>query len=121
MLDGVISMILCNHYGHIFAHAPFPSFSFPQYKRVMKVWRDRVSDGHVSRIPPPMPKQYSTLRHVPFSERYLREREQRVKDLVMATRLEKRRLATTPEALLPAIPSLSQLRPYPSRAGVAYG
>ncbi|VDP79001.1 unnamed protein product [Echinostoma caproni] len=108
--------------GHIASYNPPPEFLLTkeEQKRVMNTWRDRVHDGHVSRIPPLMPQQFACLRHVPFSERYLREREERVKDLIMAARVEKERLATTPEALLPPIPSLADLRPYPSRAGLVY-
>ncbi|KAA0188527.1 Ribosome biogenesis protein bop1 [Fasciolopsis buskii] len=108
--------------GHIASYNPPPEFLLTkeEQKRVMSTWRDRVRDGHVSRIPPLMPQQFACLRHVPFSERYLREREERVKDLMMAARVEKQRLATTPEALLPPIPSLADLRPYPSRAGLVY-
>lgn len=86
----------------------------------MKVWRERVRDGHVSRIPPQMPRKFDCLRHVPFSERYLYEREERVKDLMMATRVEKKRVATTPDAILPEIPKLVDLKPYPSHAGLQY-
>ncbi|CAL8104753.1 unnamed protein product [Calicophoron daubneyi] len=108
--------------GHIASYNPPPEFilSKEEQKRVMGVWRDRVLDGVVSKVPPQMPQKFSCLRHVPFSERYLREREERVKDLMMAARVEKQRLATTPEAMLPQIPSLSQLRPYPSHAGLQY-
>ncbi|KAF6777344.1 hypothetical protein AHF37_03173 [Paragonimus kellicotti] len=108
--------------GHIASYNPPPEFllSKDEQKKVMKAWRERLHDGHVSRIPPQMPQKFDCLRHVPFSERYLREREERVKDLIMAARVEKQRLATTPEAMLPEIPSLSQLRPYPSHAGIVY-
>ncbi|KAG5454112.1 Ribosome biogenesis protein 1 [Clonorchis sinensis] len=109
--------------GHIASYNPPPEFilSKDEQKKLMKAWRERLYDGHVSRVPPQMPQKFDCLRHVPFSERYLREREERVKDLVMATRVEKQRLATTPEAILPQIPSLSQLRPYPSQPGLTYG
>ncbi|CAH8492773.1 unnamed protein product [Schistosoma haematobium] len=108
--------------GHIASYNPPPEFllSKDEEKKVMKAWRERVRDGHVSRVPPQMPRKFSCLRHVPFSERYLHEREERVKDLIMATRFEKQRVATTPEAMLPPIPSLSQLRPYPSHIGLQY-
>nr|CAH8822062.1 unnamed protein product [Trichobilharzia regenti] len=108
--------------GHIASYNPPPEFilSKDEEKKVMKAWRERVHDGHVSRIPPQMPRKFACLRHVPFSERYLREREERVKDLIMATRFEKQRISTTPEAMLPPIPSLSQLRPYPSHLGLQY-
>ncbi|KAF8561791.1 hypothetical protein P879_10311 [Paragonimus westermani] len=108
--------------GHIASYNPPPEFllSKDEQKKVMKAWRERLHDGHVSRVPPQMPQKFDCLRHVPFSERYLREREERVKDLIMAARVEKQRLATTPEAMLPEIPSLSQLRPYPSHAGIVY-
>ncbi|KAH8849202.1 Ribosome biogenesis protein BOP1 like [Schistosoma japonicum] len=108
--------------GHIASYNPPPEFllSKDEEKKVMKVWRERVRDGHVSRVPPQMPRKFSCLRHVPFSERYLYEREERVKDLIMAARFEKQRVSTTPEAMLPPIPSLSQLRPYPSHIGLQY-
>ncbi|CAH8441578.1 unnamed protein product [Dicrocoelium dendriticum] len=108
--------------GHIASYNPPPEFilSKEEHKRVMKAWRERLEDGHVSRIPPQMPRKFDCLRHVPFSEHYLHEREERVKDLIMAARVQKQRLATTPDDLLPQIPSLSQLRPYPNHDGLVY-
>ncbi|KAL5971185.1 Ribosome biogenesi protein BOP1 [Taenia solium] len=92
----------------------------PQERQVMRAWRDKVKDNQASKVLPIMPRRFECLRHVPFSERYLREREERIKDLVMAARVEKQQVHTTPEALLPQIPSLADLRPYPSHLGLEY-
>ena len=89
-------------------------------RQVMRAWRDKVKDNQVSKVLPLMPRKFDCLRHVPFSERYLREREERVKDMVMAARVEKQKVHTTPDALLPQIPSLADLRPYPSHLGIEY-
>lgn len=86
----------------------------------MRTWREKVKDNQVSNVLPFMPRRYDCLRRVPFSERYLRERGERVKDMVMAARVEKQKVHTTPEALLPQIPSLVDLRPFPNHAGLEY-
>ncbi len=79
-----------------------------------------MKDNQVSKVVPLMPRKFDCLRKVPFYRNYLKEREERVKDMVMAARVEKEQVHTTPEALLPEIPSLSDLRPYPSHLGLEY-
>ncbi|EUB61924.1 Ribosome biogenesis protein bop1 [Echinococcus granulosus] len=108
--------------GHAESYNPPPEFllSDEEERQVMRAWRDKVKDNQASKVPPIMPRRFGCLRHVPFSERYLREREERIKDLVMAARVEKQQVHTTPEALLPQIPSLADLRPYPSHLGLEY-
>lgn len=86
----------------------------------MRAWRDKVKDNLASKVLPTMPRKFDCLRKVPFSERYFRERGERIKDMIMAARVEKDQVHTTPEALLPQIPSLSELRPYPSHLGLEY-
>ncbi|VDM30954.1 unnamed protein product [Hydatigera taeniaeformis] len=108
--------------GHAESYNPPPEFllSEEEERQVMRAWRDKVKDNQASNVLPIMPRRFECLRHVPFSERYLREREERIKDLVMAARIEKQQVHTTPEALLPEIPSLADLRPYPSHLGLQY-
>ncbi|KAL5110223.1 Ribosome biogenesi protein bop1 [Taenia crassiceps] len=108
--------------GHAESYNPPPEFLLAEEeeRQVMRAWRDKVKDNQASKVLPIMPRRFECLRHVPFSERYLREREERIKDLVMAARVEKQQVHTTPEALLPQIPSLADLRPYPSHLGLEY-
>ncbi|VEL23708.1 unnamed protein product [Protopolystoma xenopodis] len=86
----------------------------------MRTWRERVRGGGLSSYPPQFPRQFQTLLHLSWSTMHLRDREERVKDLVMAARYEKQRVETTPEAMLPPMPNLSDLRPYPSTLGLTY-
>ncbi|CAH8449188.1 unnamed protein product [Heterobilharzia americana] len=89
--------------GHIASYNPPPEFilSKDEEKKVMKAWRERVQDGHVSRVPPQMPRK--TCQRLDYGYTF-----------------EKQRVSTTPDAMLPPIPSLSQLRPYPSHMGLQY-
>nr|VZI32324.1 unnamed protein product [Spirometra erinaceieuropaei] len=107
---------------HAESYNPPPEFllSEEEERAVIRAWRDKVKDNQAPNVMPILPRRYDCLRHVPFCERYLREREERIKDMVMAARVEKQQVHTTPEALLPEIPSLADLRPYPSRLGLEY-
>uniref|UniRef100_A0A5K3EN27 BOP1NT domain-containing protein n=1 Tax=Mesocestoides corti TaxID=53468 RepID=A0A5K3EN27_MESCO len=107
---------------HAESYNPPPEFllSEEEERQVMRAWRDKVKDNQAVKVVPIMPRKFDCLRHVPFSKRYFREREERIKDMVMAARIEKQQVHTTPEALLPEIPSLSDLRPYPSHLGLEY-
>ncbi|VDN30321.1 unnamed protein product [Dibothriocephalus latus] len=107
---------------HAESYNPPPEFllSSEEERAFIRAWRDKVKDNQAAHVMPLLPRKYDCLRHVPFCERYLREREERIKDLVMAARVEKQQVHTTPEALLPEIPSLADLRPYPSHQGLEY-
>uniref|UniRef100_A0A0V0J4M9 BOP1 N-terminal domain-containing protein n=1 Tax=Schistocephalus solidus TaxID=70667 RepID=A0A0V0J4M9_SCHSO len=107
---------------HAESYNPPPEFllSSEEERAFIRAWRDKVKDNQTSHVMPLLPHRYDCLRHVPFCERYLREREERIKDMVMAARVEKQQVHTTPEALLPEIPSLADLRPYPSHQGLEY-
>ncbi|VUZ40563.1 unnamed protein product [Hymenolepis diminuta] len=108
--------------GHAESYNPPPEFLLTkeEERKVLYAWREKVKDNQAPNVLPFLPRRYDCLRRVPFSERYLRERGERVKDMVMAARVEKQKVHTTPEALLPQIPSLADLRPFPNHSGLEY-
>ena len=61
---------------------------------------------------------YSSLRHVPGYLYAVQERFARCLDLYLCPRAKKSRLNIDPETLLPKLPDLSDLRPYPNALGV---
>ncbi|KAL3310067.1 Ribosome biogenesis protein 1 [Cichlidogyrus casuarinus] len=108
--------------GHSASYNPPEEFLLTQQEKdkLFETWKEQKSEGLVNKSMPLFPKKYDCIRRVPFSLHYLNDRAARVRDLVMATRFVKAMVDTTPEAMLPKIPSLSELRPYPSKLGIVY-
>lgn len=61
---------------------------------------------------------YSSLRHVPGYPYAMQERFSRCLDLYLCPRAKKSRLNIDPESMLPKLPELSDLRPYPNVLGL---
>lgn len=61
-----------------------------------------------------LPAKFACLRRVPLYPAGVRERYERCLDLYLAPRSLKRKLTLNRNALLPQLPSLSELRPFPT-------
>ena len=61
-----------------------------------------------------LPAKFACLRRVPLYPAGVRERYERCLDLYLAPRSLKRKLTLDRNALLPQLPSLSELRPFPT-------
>jgi len=60
-----------------------------------------------------IPQKYDCMRHVPVYQEAVRECFERCLDLYLCTRIKKRRLNIDPERLLPVLPDVRDLQPFP--------
>ncbi|KAJ1619090.1 NUC169 domain-containing protein, partial [Pavlovales sp. CCMP2436] len=67
-----------------------------------------------------IPKQYDCLRRTPAYEALAAERFQRCLDLYLCPRTQRTKLNIDPDSLLPQLPDLSQLEPYPKRLSASF-
>ncbi|KAL1917638.1 uncharacterized protein VTP21DRAFT_4031 [Calcarisporiella thermophila] len=67
-----------------------------------------------------LPQKFKNLRSVPAYARFIQERFERCLDLYMAPRVRKHRLQIDPESLIPKLPSLKDLQPFPSQLSITY-
>lgn len=67
-----------------------------------------------------VPRKFDSLRRVPAYEQLASERFQRCLDLYLCPRTQRTRLQIEPDSLLPQLPDLSQLEPYPKRLTTTY-
>eukprot|EP00127_Corallochytrium_limacisporum_P006398 Clim_evm6s226 gene=Clim_evmTU6s226 len=67
-----------------------------------------------------MPQKYKSLRDVPAYNKFIQERFERCLDLYLCPRAKKVRMNVNPEDLLPELPDLDDLRPYPTKIAVTY-
>jgi len=67
-----------------------------------------------------VPRKYDSLRRVPAYTNLPMERFQRCLDLYLCPRTQRAKLDIAPESLLPQLPDLSQLEPYPKRLSASY-
>ncbi|KIM27581.1 hypothetical protein M408DRAFT_330013 [Serendipita vermifera MAFF 305830] len=61
-----------------------------------------------------LPQKYSSLRHVPAYPEFINNRFERLLDLYLAPRIQRRRLDIDPDSLIPTLPSPQSLRPFPT-------
>lgn len=61
-----------------------------------------------------LPEKYSALRLVPAYPRFINERFDRLLDLYLAPRIQRKRLNIDPDSLIPTLPSPQSLRPFPT-------
>ena len=61
-----------------------------------------------------------SMRQIPAYDKLVSERFERCLDLYLCPRVEKKRINIDPRSLLPALPKLSDLRPYPRLRHVTY-
>ncbi|KAL4076042.1 NUC169 domain-containing protein [Scleroderma yunnanense] len=61
-----------------------------------------------------LPQKYSALRLVPGYDQFVKERFNRLLDLYLAPRIQRKKLNIDPSSLLPKLPSPSSLRPFPT-------
>lgn len=68
-----------------------------------------------------IPTKYSSLREVPAYNRFISERFERCLDLYLCPRVKKNRMNVDPESLIPKLPSLQDLQPYPTTLALVFG
>ena len=67
-----------------------------------------------------LPSKYPSLKMVPGYKEFVSERFERCRDLYWASRKRVNRLNITPESLLPRIPDVEELRPFPTTKAIEY-
>ncbi|KAG2013904.1 WD repeat/BOP1NT protein [Coprinopsis cinerea AmutBmut pab1-1] len=61
-----------------------------------------------------LPQKFSSLRHVPAYDQFIKERFNRQLDLYLAPRIQRVKLNIDPNSLIPKLPSPSSLKPFPN-------
>ncbi|KAM0684509.1 Ribosome biogenesis protein 1 [Mitosporidium daphniae] len=100
--------------GHRESYRPLPEYLATS--SVKEHFEKSVASGKPSRKW--IPTSYSSLRHVPGYPYAMQERFSRCLDLYLCPRAKKSRLNIDPESMLPKLPELSDLRPYPNVLGL---
>lgn len=111
-------------------HVPAPKMKLPthheSYNPPPEYLLSKEEMDYINSLPPEerkrkfIPKQYSSLRHVPAYDKYFKERFDRCLDLYLCPRVRKNRINIAPESLLPKLPKPAELRPYPTNVSVVY-
>jgi ribosome biogenesis protein ERB1 len=67
-----------------------------------------------------IPQKFDKIRHVPFYDKLINERFDRCLDLYLCPRVKKKKLNMNPEELIPKIPSVDELKPFPTALNIVY-
>lgn len=67
-----------------------------------------------------IPRKFDSMRKIPAYHALVQERFSRCLDLYLCPRTQRTRINIAPESLLPQLPDLSQLEPYPKRLGLSF-
>ena len=67
-----------------------------------------------------IPESFGCLRRVPWYASFITERFSRCLDLYTVPRMLKKKMNVSPDSLLPKLPQISDLRPFPSSLSVEY-
>jgi ribosome biogenesis protein ERB1 len=67
-----------------------------------------------------IPEAFGCLRRVPWYGAFITERYSRCLDLYSVPRMLKKKMNVSPESLIPKLPQISDLRPFPSSLSVEY-
>ena len=67
-----------------------------------------------------LPTNHDALRKVPGYEKFINEKFERCLDLYLAPRVRRSKLNIDPESLLPQLPSLEELRPFPTTCATLF-
>lgn len=103
--------------GHAESYNPPPEYLFNEEE--MAEW-ERMQDEPHKRKLHFLPQKYSCLRHVPYYERYIKERFIRCLDLYLCPRAKRMKPTVQPEDLIPKLPQPRDLQPYPTMQNLVY-
>jgi ribosome biogenesis protein ERB1 len=67
-----------------------------------------------------LPQKYECLRKVKSYDNFIKERFERCLDLYLCPRIKKKKLNIDPENLIPKLPKISELRPFPTMQNFKY-
>uniref|UniRef100_A0A336MZH9 Ribosome biogenesis protein BOP1 homolog n=1 Tax=Culicoides sonorensis TaxID=179676 RepID=A0A336MZH9_CULSO len=103
--------------GHAESYNPPPEYLFN--KEEMEEWERMAEEPHKRKLHF-LPQKYSCLRHVPYYERYIKERFIRCLDLYLCPRAKRMKPTVQPEDLIPKLPQPRDLQPYPTMQNLIY-
>lgn len=92
----------------------------PEYlpdRNEKKAWEDAEEEDRDKDF---LPTNHDALRKVPGYEKFLKEKFERCLDLYLAPRVRRSKLNIDPESLLPQLPSLEELRPFPTTCATLF-
>lgn len=103
--------------GHAESYNPPSEYLFNAEE--MEEWERMAEEPH-KRKSHFLPQKYSCLRHVPYYERYIKERFIRCLDLYLCPRAKRMKPTIQPEDLIPKLPQPRDLQPYPTMQNLIY-
>lgn len=103
--------------GHAESYNPPPEYLFNEQE--MKEWEALEDEPQKRKLHFP-PHKYSCLRHVPYYERYIKERFIRCLDLYLCPRAKRMKPTVQAEDLIPKLPQPRDLQPYPTMQNLVY-
>lgn len=92
----------------------------PEYlpdRNEKKAWEYADEEDRYKEV---LPTNHDSLRKVPGYEDFLKEKFERCLDLYLAPRVRRNKLNIDPESLLPQLPSLEELRPFPTTCATLF-
>ncbi|XP_063708159.1 ribosome biogenesis protein BOP1 homolog [Culicoides brevitarsis] len=103
--------------GHAESYNPPAEYLFN--KQEMEEWERMAEEPHKRKLHF-LPQKYACLRHVPYYERYIKERFIRCLDLYLCPRAKRMKPTIQPEDLIPKLPQPRDLQPYPTMQNLIY-
>jgi len=101
--------------GHAESYNPPPEYiPTPEEERE---WQEMDPEDRPQNF---LPKRYTSLRLVPGYDKFVQERFGRCLDLYICPRAIKQRVRVDPESLIPKLPKLQDLMPYPTVESLCY-
>ena len=82
-----------------------------------KEWEDMDPEDRADNF---LPRGYDSMRKVPAYDNFVKERFERCLDLHLAPRAKIHKLNINPDSLLPRLPSVSELKPYPNALAITF-
>ena len=82
-----------------------------------KEWEDMDPEDRADNF---LPRGYDSMRKVPAYDNFVKERFDRCLDLHLAPRAKIHKLNINPDSLLPRLPSVSELKPYPNALAITF-
>lgn len=101
--------------GHAESYNPAPEYLMTPEEE--KEWKESHPEDREMNF---LPKKVDCLRHVGPYENIVQERFERLMDLYLAPRLQKKKLKIDPKSLLDELPNIQELRPFPSQPNIYY-
>lgn len=101
--------------GHAESYRPPEEFLFSEQEK-----SDWLAGDESTRVSTFVPESFPSLRRVPWYTAFITERFSRCLDLYTVPRMLKKKMNVSPESLIPKLPQVTDLRPFPSSLSVEF-